>query len=344
MVSTVLAKASESRRLERLVARSRPARAVAMRFVAGERLEDGLDAASALAERGRSTSLDFVGERVVTEEDAREAAAMYHRALDGIDARGLPAGISVKPTQLGLLAWPARCAELVDGIATRAGEVGAHVTLDMEDSGTTEATVQLVEACHRAGHHHVGCALQTYLRRTEADVVRLEGIGASLRLCKGAYAEPAHLAYQSRRETDASYRRCATRLLAHGTYPRFATHDDALITHVLDEAARLGRSADSFEFQMLYGVRAELQARLVDEGFRVCVYVPFGQRWYAYFMRRLAERPANVLFLARALRGQVSRRADRGARTVPSLPVDARSGPRPPETVPDPAGTEEVDR
>ena len=324
MVNSLLVKASEAPRLERLVTRARPARALAMRFVAGDSLASGLDAAERLAASGRRSTMDFVGEKVASEDDAHAAAETYHHVLDGIESRGLPAGISIKPTQLGLMRWPELSAELVDRIAKRAADVGVHVTIDMEDSTTTEATVQLVEAVQRAGHAHVGCAVQSYLHRTEADVMRLSEAGASVRLCKGAYAEPAHLAYQHRAEVDASFRRCTTRLLEHGTYPRIATHDDALITHTIDEARRLGRGPEDVEFQMLYGIRDELQQRLVDEGYRVCVYVPFGDRWYAYFMRRLAERPANILFFARALGGQVSGRADRAARTTPHPDAPAR--------------------
>jgi proline dehydrogenase len=314
MVNSLLVRASENDRLERLVTGSRWTRRVALRFVAGEDIADGLDAAERLAGMGRWVSLDYVGERIRVADDARAAAAMYERALDGVAERALPSGISVKPTQLGLTSHPDLCAELLDEVAKRAADVGAHVTLDMEDASVTEPTVALVEAMHEAGHDHVGCAVQSYLHRTESDVVRLSAVGASLRLCKGAYAEPAHLAYQAKADVDASYRRSASWLLRHGTYPRFATHDHRIVDYIRREAERLGRAKHEFEFQMLYGVRPELQASLTDDGCRVCVYVPFGDRWYAYFMRRLAERPANMLFFLRALRGTT----DQPARAHPT--------------------------
>ncbi|MDP9405126.1 MAG: proline dehydrogenase family protein, partial [Actinomycetota bacterium] len=230
------------------------------------------------------------------------AAKVVLETIDRIGEAGLPAGISVKPTQMGLRLSPALCFELLDEIATAAGAIDQHVTLDMEGSDVTEVTVGLVERLAAAGHRDVGCAVQSYLRRTRADVERLSAVGASLRLCKGAYAEPERLAFQSRAEVDASYAACAEYLLAEGVYPRIATHDDRLIDHVRNVAVRLGRGRDEFEFQMLYGVRPTLQDALVRDGYRLRVYVPFGDQWYPYFMRRLAERPANVVFFLRALR------------------------------------------
>jgi proline dehydrogenase len=171
----------------------------------------------------------------------------------------------------------------------------------MEDSEVTEATIALVEQLQVAGHSYVGCAVQSYLHRTLGDVQRLSTAGASLRLCKGAYAEPAEIAYQSRDQVDAAYARCADYLLQNGHYPRFATHDHRLIAYIRRSAAAAGRRKDDFEFQMLYGIRTKLQDELVAAGYPVRVYVPFGEQWYPYFMRRLAERPANVAFFLRAL-------------------------------------------
>ena len=304
MLSTLLVRASESRTLERLVTGQPLSRRLAMRFVAGETVDEGLDAVAGAAATGRTGTLDYVGEHVDDAAAARTAALTYHHCLDRIDERGLPSGISVKPSQLAMLAHPSTCAELVDDIAAKAKRIGAHVTLDMEASDATEPTIGLVEAMQAQGHSHVGCAVQSYLHRTESDVARLSRVGASLRLCKGAYAEPPHLAYQRRAQVDASFARCASYLLEHGTYPRFATHDTRLIHHVRTEADRLARPPDSYEFQMLHGVRDELQTALAAAGLRVRVYVPFGSNWYAYFMRRLAERPANLLFFTRALRGR----------------------------------------
>ena len=211
--------------------------------------------------------------------------------------------MSVKPTQMGLRVSPQLCAQLLGDIATAAASSGDHLTLDMEGSDVTEATIGLVEQLRTDGHAQVGCAVQTYLHRTRDDVARLSAVGASLRLCKGAYAEPPDVAYQSRVQVDGGYARCADDLLRHGTYPRFATHDDRLIAYIKHAADREGRGRDDFEFQMLYGIRPALQDELVAQGYRLRVYVPYGDQWYPYFMRRLAERPANVVFFLRALRG-----------------------------------------
>jgi proline dehydrogenase len=315
MLRSALIRASESTALRRQVETRRATRALAHRYIAGERLEDGLGAAARLAARGYSTTLDYLGEQVTLEAEARAAAAAIRTALARIGTAGLPCGVSVKPSQLGLLFAPELCRDLVAGIAAQAARLpvadpgtaaGAHVTLDMEGSDVTAATVRLTAELWAAGHRNVGCALQSYLRRTPADVRRLSRLagsaGASLRLCKGAYAEPRSIAHRRRAAVDASYAACATWLLGHGTYPRFATHDGALVEHVRTVAARRGIGPRAFEFQMLYGVRQKLQAELVRAGYRVRVYVPFGAQWYPYFMRRLAERPANVAFFLRSLR------------------------------------------
>jgi proline dehydrogenase len=302
MVSKVLVRASESAVLERLAASNPLVRRIALRFVAGEALDDGIRAARELVASGRTVSLDLVGEHVRDLAAARTAADAYSETLTAIEREGLPGGISVKPSQLAAGLDEATSLDLVVEVAKEAGRLGAHVTLDMEDRSTTDATIAMVETLQAAGHHHVGCAIQTYLHRTPDDLARLSRIGASVRLCKGAYAEPPSVAFQRRRDVDDAYRRCATMLLEDGTYPRFATHDHRLIGYVRREARRLGRRpGDDYEFQMLYGVRTDVQRRLVELGERVCVYVPFGDAWYAYFMRRLAERPANLLFLLRAV-------------------------------------------
>jgi proline dehydrogenase len=305
MLRGLLIRASESQLLEHQVTTRKASRSIALRYVAGETLEQGLDATRELVRSGRTVTLDYLGESVSAEADARAAAKTVLEALDRIGEEALPAGVSVKPTQMGLTFAPDLCAELLAEIADAAGCIHTHLTLDMEGSDVTEATVALVEQLQAGGHHDVGCALQSYLHRTMADVERLSrlpGGGASLRLCKGAYAEPEAIAYQKRAEVDASYARCADYLLQHGSYPRFATHDDALIDHVRNTAARLGIGRGAFEFQMLYGVRPSLQQALVRDGYRLRIYVPFGDQWYPYLMRRLAERPANLLFFVRSLR------------------------------------------
>jgi proline dehydrogenase len=298
----LLIRASESRALRRQVMGRSITRAIARRFVAGETLEDGLEVTRALVRRGKTVTLDYLGEHVTDATEARAAAKVYVEALGRIADEGLPCGVSVKPTQLGLLLAPQLCRELCAELAEAARTAGTHLTLDMEDRHVTEATVALVEHLQAAGHTTVGCALQSYLRRTRADIERLTAVGASLRLCKGAYAEPPSVAYQHRIEVDANFADCADWLLANGHHPRLATHDHRLIAHAVNTAARLGRPRDAFELQMLYGVRSGLQDDLVRDGWKVRVYVPFGEQWYPYLMRRLAERPANVAFFLRALR------------------------------------------
>jgi proline dehydrogenase len=218
------------------------------------------------------------------------------------DEEDLDAGVSVKPTQMGLHVSEHLCRELLAELAGAAERAGAHVTLDMEGSAVTEATVALVEHLHAAGHGNVGCAVQTYLHRTPDDLERLSRVGASLRLCKGAYAEPAEIAHRRHADVDAAFAAGTAYLFRDGTYPRLATHDDRLIDHAKTLAVRMGLGRGAFEFQMLYGVRPSLQDALIRDGWRLRVYVPFGTEWYPYFTRRLAERPANLAFFLRALR------------------------------------------
>jgi proline dehydrogenase len=208
--------------------------------------------------------------------------------------------VSIKPTQMGLRFDPDLAFELVSGIAAATEE---HVTLDMEGSDVTEATVALCERLRAAGHTNVGCALQAYLRRNQNDIERLTAVGASVRLTKGAYAEPPAIAFQNPREVALSFARSADWLLANGHHPRIATHDERLIERAKRTAIRLGLSPEDFEFQMLYGVRQQVQERLVGAGWGLRVYIPFGTQWYPYFMRRIAERPANLWFFLRALAG-----------------------------------------
>lgn len=301
---TLLIKASESEGLKRQIVSRRITHDIAMRFVAGDTLDEGMAVSRELVARGKSVTLDYLGESVAGEADARAAAKAYVEAAARLGEEGLPAGISVKPSQMGMLFSHDLCVELLTEIAAAGERTCEHLTLDMEASDVTERTVALVEQLQAAGHSYVGCAVQSYLHRTFDDVVRLSKIGASLRLCKGAYAEPAEVAYQSRDTVDSSYARCADYLLREGTYPRFATHDHRLIRYIARSADQAGRSKAEFEFQMLYGVRTQLQDTLIADGYQCRVYVPYGDQWYPYFMRRLAERPANVAFFLRALVGR----------------------------------------
>ena len=304
MLRTAFLRLTEARWLRQTVTQSAFARKQVLRFVAGEKLEDGLDVVRKLASSGRSATLDYLGEAVTGMDDARAACDVYLKALEQIDAEGLDCGVSVKPTQMGLEVDPAGCRELIGEIAAACDRIGAHLCLDMEGTDVTEETVGLVEWLRSQGYQDVGCAVQSYLHRTRDDVERLSRAGASLRLCKGAYAEPESVAFQSRRDVDVSYARCGDYLLRDGHYPRLATHDGRLISYLRYAAAREERSPSDWEFQMLYGVRDDLQKELVAEGLGLRVYVPFGEQWYPYFARRLAERPANVIFFLRALVGQ----------------------------------------
>jgi proline dehydrogenase len=301
MLRWALLRAADQPDLARWAATSATVRHVVARYVAGESLGEGLEVAERLAADGMELTVDHVGEHVHDLDAADHAAGVYRALLDRVATDKLPAGISVKPTQLGLLLDHDRCASLVEDLAARAAAAGVHVTLDMEDHTVTEATVALVERAQAEGADNVGCAVQSYLHRTPEDLRRLTAAGASLRLCKGAYAEPAHVAHQRRVDVDRAYLRDARYLLEHGHHPRFATHDHRLVGAIKRWAAELGRDRGSYEFQMLYGVRPDMQRALVADGYRLRVYLPFGAQWYPYFVRRLAERPANLAFFLRAL-------------------------------------------
>jgi proline dehydrogenase len=299
----MLLRASESDLAKQAVTRWTLPRRTALRFVAGDTLADGIATAKALARTGKSVTLDYLGESVTSSGEARAASKVYLEALRRLAHDGLDGGVSVKPTQMGLHVDPRLAHDLIAEIVAAAEQIGAHVTLDMEGSDVTEPTVRLVEDLQAAGHRAVGCAIQAYLRRTRDDLDRLNRIGASVRLCKGAYAEPPTVAFPTKAEVDVNYAVCADLLLRDGAYPRIATHDCVQIDNVRQLADRLGVARDAFEFQMLHGVRTPLQDELMRDGYRVRVYVPFGEQWYPYLMRRLAERPANLAFFLRALRG-----------------------------------------
>ena len=301
MVSKLLVRASESDRLQEVAMGTSVTRRISRRFIAGERLDDATDAARALVASGRTVSLDLVGERVRSDADADAAATDYQAVIEAMSAEELPSGISVKPSQLGTGLDPDRARQRLTGLAEAAGAAGLHLTLDMEDANTVDPTIDLVTDLHEAGHTHVGCAVQAALHRTLDDIDRLNELGASLRLCKGAYAEAAEISHQRREDIDAAYLAGAERLLRDGTYPRFATHDHQLIGSIRRAARDRGRTTAEYEFQMLYGIRDDVQRRLVGIGEQLCVYLPFGDAWYPYFVRRLAERPANMVFFARAL-------------------------------------------
>ena len=303
--------ASHRRQFARLAARSSLTRATVRRFVAGETLEEGLRALERLRERGFSTTVDVLGESVASVDAAGAAADRYLEVLDALAARSLDLNVSLKLSQMGLDVDQAACRANLLRVAGRAAELGAFVRVDMEDHHHTDRTLALVREAH-AVHPGVGTVIQAYLRRSGDDIAALDAEGIRVRLCKGAYDEPADVAFPRKSEVDDSFRRLAETLLRDGAYPALATHDELLVAWIrgFTERERIDRSR--FEFQMLYGVRRDLQEALLREGYTVRVYVPFGTEWYPYYMRRLAERPANVLFMARAVLRE-GRRARRDA-------------------------------
>ncbi len=280
------------------VRHNRLAKRFASRFVAGETLDDALAAVRALNARKIRASLDLLGESVRTESEARAAGREYELMLDRIREARLDANVSLKLTQMGLDIAEDLCVEILHGILERARDYRSFVRIDMESSEYTERTLRLFEDRFYPSYPaQVGIVLQSYLYRTQADVERAIMLKARVRLCKGAYNEPPSVAYPEKKDVDANYVRCMHKLMLEGNYPGIATHDVAIIEEAKRFAREQGIVAERFEFQMLYGVRRDLQERLVREGWNLRVYVPFGTQWYPYLMRRLAERPANVAFI-----------------------------------------------
>ncbi|MEJ7812557.1 MAG: proline dehydrogenase family protein [Gemmatimonadaceae bacterium] len=274
------------------------AKRFASRFVAGETLDTALDAVAQLNRKRITASLDLLGESVHNEVEARSAGAEYIRMLDRIHERKLDANVSVKLTAMGLDISEDLCVATMQGILDRARDYGTFVRLDMEGSEYTERTLKLFEdRLYPSYRQNVGIVLQSYLYRTQADTARAVELKCRVRLCKGAYREPATVAYPEKRDVDANYVRCMQTLMSEGNYPGLATHDEAIIAQAKRHAREAKIESDRYEFQMLYGVRRDLQEGLVREGYRMRVYVPFGTQWYPYLMRRLAERPANLAFI-----------------------------------------------
>jgi len=273
------------------------ARRFASRFVAGESIDQGVEAARELSLRGITASLDLLGESVTAEADAVAARDQYLRMLDRMAASGAEVNVSVKLTQMGLDISEALCVANMTAILERAAALGGFVRLDMESSAYTQRTLDFfrLRLFDRFGAHG-GVVIQSMLRRSEQDVEDLIAMKARVRLCKGAYLEPPAVSFAEKADVDKSYVRLMERLLLAGNYPGIATHDEAIITHARDFVRRQGIGTDRFEFQMLYGVRRDLQERLRKAGYRLRVYIPFGTQWYPYLMRRLAERPANIAF------------------------------------------------
>ena len=294
---------SHSAALKRLASRHGLAtsESFANRFIAGETIETAVEASRRLQSQGLLITLDHLGERVTTIEEATDATREYVRLMDVIVDARIERNVSLKLTQLGIDVDRATAVDNLRRLLDQAARHEFFVRIDMENSPYTERTLQIFETLWTYQYRNLGVALQAYLHRTEGDVRRMNDIKARVRLVKGAYKEPASLAHQQKPDVDAAFLRYARLLLDHGTYPAIATHDPGLIEEIRAYAAERNIPSDRFEFQMLYGIRRDLQASLVATGYRVRVYVPFGREWFPYFMRRLGERPANVAFVLKAL-------------------------------------------
>jgi proline dehydrogenase len=292
-----------SAQLKRLASRygMRSPRSFARRFVAGESIEEAIEAARAIEGQGLTHTLDLLGERVASDAEARAATDAYLAMLPRIAAAGIGRNISIKLTQLGLGHSASLAEANLRAILGRARDDDFFVRIDMENSPYVDDTLALFERAWRDGLTNVGVVLQSALKRSEADLDRVLALGARVRLVKGAYKEPADVAWQAKAEVDAAFVRLLERLLPSGSFPAVATHDPAMIAATRRLAREAGLGADRFEFQMLYGVRRDLQARLRQDGCGVRVYIPYGREWFPYFMRRLGERPANVGFVLKSL-------------------------------------------
>lgn len=289
--------------LKRLASRygMRGDRGFARRFVAGEHIDEAIAAARSLEAQGLSQTLDLLGESVASEAEASAATTAYLEMMPRIADAGIGRNISIKLTQLGLDLSPEIAGRHLGAILARARDAGFFVRVDMENSPYVEDTLALVDAAWRQGLTNVGVVLQSALKRSEGDLERVLALGMRVRLVKGAYKEPKTVAYQKKSEVDGAYVDLMQTLLDEGTYPAIATHDPKIIDATREYVKKKGYANDRFEFQMLYGIRRDLQMSLVKEGYRVRVYVPFGKQWYPYFMRRLGERPANVAFVVRGI-------------------------------------------
>ena len=273
----------------------------ARRFIAGETIEEAIAVGRKLESQRLLLTLDYLGESVRTMDEATAATREYIRLIDVIVAAGIERNVSIKLTQLGIDVDRATCVDNLRRILDPAVRHDVFVRIDMENSRYTQMTLDVFETLWQLQYRHVGVALQAYLHRTGGDVRRMNELGARVRLVKGAYKEPATVAYQKKAEVDASFERLMGELLEHGTYPAIATHDERLLAATRAYAGEHAIASDRFEFQMLYGIRRDLQASLVAAGYRMRIYVPFGTQWFPYFMRRLGERPANVGFVIRSI-------------------------------------------
>jgi proline dehydrogenase len=305
MLRTFFVRLSENPSLRSFAERSSLGRRVSGRFVAGTEISDAVRATQAINRAGMSVSIDNLGENVTNPDEARHSAELYHQILDAIVANQLNANISLKLTHMGLDVDEKLARDIVSGLVAKAAAMNppGFVRVDMEGSPYTQRTLDFVHELHRmpGNANSVGTVIQSYLKRSENDVEKLLAERIRIRLCKGAYKESADIAFAAKADVDANYVKLMKILMKSGVYHGLATHDESIIRQAQAFATSEKLARDSFEFQMLYGIRRDLQRRLARDGWRVRVYIPFGSEWYPYFMRRLGERPANVLFIARNL-------------------------------------------
>ena len=302
MLKDTLLYLAQNQNLRDFVVHNKATRGVSRRFVAGEVLDDAVHATDVLNKRGIQVALDLLGENVSDEREAQSATKDYIAALDCIQQSGIDANISVKLTALGLDISQELCEENLCAILEHAKPLGIFVCIDMEGSDYTERTVDIALRMHRQ-FEQVGTVIQSYLYRSKKDVEQLIAQGVRVRLVKGAYKEPASVAYQQKKDVDHNYVQLMMMLLARGNFPAIASHDEDILQAAHNFVRDQGISKSSFEFQMLYGIRRDLQEKLVQQGYNMRVYVPYGSQWYPYLMRRMAERPANLVFvMSNALR------------------------------------------
>jgi proline dehydrogenase len=305
MLRTFFVRLSENRSLRSFAEQSAIGRRVSGRFVAGTEIADAVQVTRTVNRAGMSVSVDNLGENVTNPDEARHSAELYHQILHAIAENRLDANISLKLTHMGLDVDEGLARELVGGLVAKAASMTppGFVRVDMEGSPYTQRTLDFVHELHRmpGNGNSVGTVIQAYLKRSESDIEKLLAEGIRIRLCKGAYKEPPNIALESKADVDANYIKLMKILMKSGVYHGMATHDQNIIREAQAFATKEKIARDSFEFQMLYGIRRDLQQSLVRDGWRMRVYIPFGTEWYPYFMRRLGERPANVFFIARNL-------------------------------------------
>ncbi|HLY99387.1 MAG TPA: proline dehydrogenase family protein [Candidatus Angelobacter sp.] len=294
---------SESRSIRSAAERTWVGRRVSRRFVAGTEVANALNAARAMNQSGLSVSVDNLGENVTNTDEARHSAQLYHQMLDRIYAQRLDTNVSLKLTHMGLDVDEKLAYEIASSLVEHASRIDNFVRVDMEGSAYTQRTLDFVRRLHQRPEFsgHVGAVIQSYLRRSQADVEQLTADGIRIRLCKGAYKEPAEIAFPDKADVDANYVKLMKLLLKSGIYHGIATHDENMIRSTIEFAQSERIRPSAFEFQMLYGIRRDLQQKLIKDGWKCRVYIPFGTEWYPYFMRRLAERPANALFILKNL-------------------------------------------